>query len=150
VSENSIEAFRLPPESADASAAPASAVPAEQRSQRTRKRGRERIPRQQQAFIRGPLPLPWFECVFKIPGSTVLRLALALFYQSGLEGSATIRLTQKLMDRFHIAPRSASRTLERMQAAGLVRVQHKPGRCHAIEILRVQTQSVDRDSPNLS
>jgi len=142
-----LEAFRLRLE-----APPTSAVGHVSTASSTRTSGRSggRIPRQQQSFIRGPLPLPWLECVFEIPGPTALRLALALFYQSGLEGSATVRLTHKLMGRFRIAPRSATRTLERMQAAGLVQVHQRPGRCRAVEILKVQTQFEDRNSPNLS
>ena len=101
----------------------------------TWKRGRKRIPRQLGAFIRGPIPLAWLDGVLKLPGRVPLVVALALAYQSGLEGSARVRFTHKLMGRFGVAPRSASRILELMQAAGLVRIHRPPGRCREVEII---------------
>ena len=123
---NGIEAFRIQP-GADAGGV----VGSSPRS----KRGGKRIPRQLGAFIRGPIPLAWLDGVFSLPGRVPLVVALALVYQSGLEGSSTVRFTHKLMNRFGVAPRSASRTLERLQAAGLVRIHRPPGCCREVEIL---------------
>ena len=120
---NGIEVFRLQPGSG--------AVV----SGRNPKRSRKRVPRQLGAFIRGPIPLAWLDGVLRLPGRSPVVVALALAYQSGLEGSVRVRFTPKLMGRFGVAPRSASRTLERMQAAGLVRIHRPPGRCREVEIL---------------
>lgn len=125
---NGLEAFRLQPGSVAVSAGVVTSKP-------TSQRGRKRIPRQQGAFIRGPIPLAWLDGVLSLPGRIPLVVALALVYQSGLEGSATVRFTHKLMNRFAIAPRSASRALELLQAAGLVRIHRPPGCCREIEIL---------------
>ncbi len=91
--------------------------------------------------------MEWLDGVLVLPGPTVLRVALALLYQSGLERSSTVRFTRKLMDRFHVDRQSASRSLKRMQAAGVLRVHHKPGRCREIEILM---RNVDRSIDSIN
>lgn len=130
---NEIEAFRLQP----GSGAVASGVVG---SSPTSKRGRKRIPRQLGAFIRGPIPLAWLDGVLKLPGRVPLVVALALMYQSGLEGAGKVRFTHKLMRRFGVAPRSASRSLELLQAAGLVKIYRPPGRCREVEILNTNSE----------
>lgn len=137
--ENELEAFRLPlgsplvahPASAFSATKPASTA----RSWGTSKQRRERTPKQQGAFIKGPIPLVWLDGVLTLPGPTALRVALALCYQSGLEGSSKVRFTHKLLKRFRVDPRSATRTFEKMQAEGLVRVHHRPGCCREVEML---------------
>ena len=128
--ESEFEAFRLLPGSVALATAVVESSP---RS----KRDRNRIPRQTGAFIRGPIPLAWLEVVLRLPGRAPLAVALALVYQSGLEGATTVRFTHKLMQRFRVAPRSASRTLERLQAEGLVRIHRPPGSCREVEILNM-------------
>lgn len=118
---NELDAFRLPVDS----------LP----MRRKERNSRQPVARQQGAFIRGPISLAWLEGVLSLPGRGPLVMALALMYQSGLEGSARVRFTHKLMGRFGVAPRSASRILELMQAAGLVRIHRPPGRCREVEIV---------------
>ena len=118
---NELDAFRLPSDS----------MPL----RRKERNPRQTVARQQGAFIRGPIPLAWLDGVLSLPGRVPLVVALALVYQSGLEGSGTVRFTTKLMKRFGVAPRSASRTLERLQAVGLVRIHRPPGCCREVEIL---------------
>lgn len=125
---NEIEAFRLPPESVAVAGGLVDSTQA-------LKRGRKRIPRQVGPFIRGPIPLNWLDGVLSLPGRVPLVVALALVYQSGLEGSATVRFTRKLRNRFGLAARSVSRTLEKMESMGLVRIHRPPGRCREVEIL---------------
>lgn len=138
--ENGFEAFRIPPESSlIAYSQSASDQDAAGGARRTSKRGRLRPPRQQGAFIRGPIPLAWLDGALKLPGPTALRVALALHYQSGIEKSSKVRFTQKLMRLFRVCPRSASRSLNLMQAGGLLRVYHQSGRCREVELL---TQNV--------
>ncbi len=93
--------------------------------------------RQSGLFLRGPIPLAWLHPVLAIRGRTPLALALALRFQSGLEKSATVRLTGKLRKRFHISRRSTSRALEQLERLGLVKVERHPGRCPVIEIVEV-------------
>jgi hypothetical protein len=94
-------------------------------------------------FIRGPIPLAWLDGVLKLPGRFPLMVAPALAYQSGLEGSARVRFNNKLTGRFDVAPGSASRILELMQIAGLMRIHRPPGRCREVEILPANGDTLD-------
>lgn len=97
----------------------------------TPKRRRQRGP-----FIRGPLPLDWFAPVLAMQSPGPLRVALALFYQSGLERTSTVRVTSKLRKLFNLSHGSARRALEQLEAAELVIVDRHPGRCHVVTICR--------------
>jgi hypothetical protein len=91
--------------------------------------------RQSGWFVRGPIPLAWLDPVLSMHSRTPLALAVALWFQSGLERSNTVRLTHKLRQRFRLPARSIPRALKDMETAGLVRVVRQPGRCHMVEIL---------------
>ena len=139
-----LEAFRLPSGSSPeiCSSTTATIQGSSARSKATSKKQQNRIPRQQGLFIKGPIPLAWLNGVLRIDGAVVLRVALALCFQSGIDRRPTVRFTHKLMERFMINPRSATRALEQMEASGLVRVHHRPGCCRDVEILKVQTNSI--------
>ena len=119
---NELDAFRLPVDSRPI--------------RRKEKHSRQPIPRQQGAFIRGPIPLVWLDGVLSLPGRGPLVVALALVYQSGLERSPLVRVTRKLLERFGIPPRTSHDALAKLEAAGLVVVTKRPGRCREVEILR--------------
>ena len=87
------------------------------------------------AFIRGPIPLAWLDGVLNLPGRGPLVVALALMYQSGLEHSPSVRVTHKLLKRFRIPPRTSHDVLAKLEAAGLLAVTKRPGRCREVEIL---------------
>ena len=103
--------------------------------QPNRRRSQQPIKRQQGAFIRGPIPLAWLDIVLGIPGRSPLVVALALVYQSGLERTGTVRFTRKLMARFGIPLRTCHDVLAKMEAAGLVAVTKRAGRCREVKIL---------------
>jgi hypothetical protein len=119
---NELDAFRLP----------VGSVPMRRRG----KNSRQPIPRQRGAFIRGPIPLAWLDGALNLPGRGPLVVALALMYQSGLERSPSVRVTHKLLQRFGIPPRTSHDALAKLEAAGLVVVTKRPGRCREVEILR--------------
>lgn len=118
---NELDAFRLPADS----------VPL----RRKERSSRQTVARQQGAFIRGPIPLLWLDGVLRLPGRGPLVVALALLYQSGLEGSPSVRVTHKLLQRFGIPQRTSHDVLAKLEAAGLVVVTKPPGRCRVVEIL---------------
>ena len=99
--------------------------------------------RQRGAFIRGPIMLAWLDGVLSLPGRMPLVVALALAYQSGLEGSGTVRFTRKLMARFGIPLRTCHDVLAKMEAAGLVAVTKRAGRCREVKILNAISDCVD-------
>ena len=139
-----LEVFRLPSGSSPeiCSSTPATIQGLSARSRASSQKRQHRIPRQQGLFIKGPIPLAWLDGVLKIPGAAVLKTALALWFRSGLEKTSTIRFTSKMMRRFMISPKSATRALEQMQASGLVRVHHRPGCCRDVEILNVKAELI--------
>ncbi len=116
-----LDAFRLPVDS----------VPV----RRKERNSRQPVARQQGAFIRGPISLAWLEGVLSLPGRGPLVMALALMYQSGLEHSPSVRVTHKLLKRFRIPPRTSHDVLAKLEAAGLLAVTKRPGRCREVEIL---------------
>lgn len=119
---NELDAFRLPVDSAPV--------------RRKERNSRQPVARQQGAFIRGPIPLAWLDGVLRLPGRGPLVVALALMYQSGLERSPSVRVTHKLLKRFGIPPRTSHDVLAKLEAAGLVTVTKRPGRCREVKILR--------------
>ena len=82
--------------------------------------------------------MSWLTPVLTMRGRGPLAVALALYHQAGLERSDTVRMTEKLRERFHVNKRTASRALARMESAGLIQVIRRPGCCHVVEILRHQ------------
>ena len=122
-SENELDAFRLPNGTPPAT--------------HTRASNRRTQPRQTGGFIRGPIPLAWLEPALMMPGRSPVVVALALAYQSGLERSARVRITRKLLKRFHIAPRTCHDALNKLEAAGVIRIHKLPGRCREVEILNL-------------
>jgi len=124
-----LESFRLP--SVD--------VPPYQRT----KTGRRAASRQRGAFIRGPILLAWLDGVLRLPGRMPLVVALALAYQTGLEGSGNVRFTRKLMTRFGIPLRTCHDVLAKMEAAGLVAVTKRAGRCREVKILDANSDCRD-------
>ncbi len=116
-----LDAFRLPVDS----------VPV----RRKERNSRQPVARQQGAFIRGPISLAWLDGVLSLPGRGPLVVALALMYQSGLERSPSVRVTHKLLKRFGIPPRTSHDALAKLEAAGLVVITKRPGRCREVEIL---------------
>ena len=91
--------------------------------------------RQRGAFIRGPIILAWLQQAAALPGSSPLRLALALAFQAGLQRSKNdIRLTKKLLSVFNLKKRTAYDALNRLEAAGLVAVRRPPGQCRVVNI----------------
>lgn len=101
---------------------------------------KNRTPRQTGPFVKGPIPLAWLNEVLRMGGRTPLALALALFYQQGLEKSGPIRITSKLRNRFYLESRAVGRTLPKFEEAGLVRVERPPGRCVVVQLILNQPE----------
>ena len=78
-------------------------------------------------FIRGPLPLDWFEKAGMLPGRA-LCVALVLWYQAGLNKSNVVNLSSKILKGFGVDRYAKSRGLRNLENAGLVSVKRFPGR----------------------
>lgn len=92
-------------------------------------------------FIRGPLPLVWFQRVAHLSGRGPLVVALALWYRAGLEKkTADLKLGRKLWSEFGLRRQTAADALKALETAGLIRVTRRPGRSPLVSILDVATQ----------
>jgi DNA-binding transcriptional ArsR family regulator len=87
-------------------------------------------------FINGKLPLDWLARVFALKSLSAVGVARALFYKRGLEGSnRDLPLTNVCLKHFGVSRAAKSRALSKLEAAGLVRVERKPGRSPRVTLL---------------
>lgn len=85
-------------------------------------------------FIRGPLPLKWFERAGQLPGKA-LCVAIVLWYQAGLCKSRVVKLSSKTLLGFGVDRHAKARGLAALEKTGLVRVERLPGRNPIVTIL---------------
>ena len=86
------------------------------------------------AFIKGPLPLLWMQRAAHLPGKA-LHVALALWYLSGLQKCRTIRLATKSLAVMGVSRDAKYDALSRLEEAGLVSVDQRPGRAPVVTLL---------------
>ncbi len=86
-------------------------------------------------FIRGPIPMVWVSAAAALPGKA-LNVALALLWLDGMQKIGTIKVTKKALELFNISADAYRDGLCRLRAVGLVKVQDRPGRRAAVEIIR--------------
>ncbi len=89
-------------------------------------------------FIKGPLPMPWFERAAKLPGKA-LHIALALWRVSGLCRSATFSFKRNAAKAFGVSPDATYDALARLEQAGLVRVTRHRGRSPLVTIIEANS-----------
>jgi hypothetical protein len=83
--------------------------------------------RQGEKFLKGPIPWPWLQPAFRLPGKA-LHVALLLWREAGCRRSRTVplRLAGELPEGLN--RQSARRGLRQLVGAGLVTVRQRPGR----------------------
>ena len=86
-------------------------------------------------FIKGPLPLDWFDVATALPGKT-LHVALAIWFQVGLERSPTVKLSQKRLARFSVSRDAKYDALKRLADAGLIEVKQSAGQSPTITVIQ--------------
>lgn len=88
-------------------------------------------------FLRGPIPMKWLSAASKASGrGSGLKVALALWYLSGLNGqSHTVKLQTAALRFLGVDRHAAYRGLKVLEDAGLVRVQRHPGRTPVVTLL---------------
>jgi hypothetical protein len=85
----------------------------------------------EELFLKGPIPLRWLQTAQKLDGQC-LAVGIALWYLHGLKKRKTVALGNGV---FHITRQAKSRCLRKMEAAGLVKVDQKPGAYPVVTIL---------------
>lgn len=93
-----------------------------------------RVGRQTRPFIKGPIDESWCDAAFKVAGGVGLLLGLKLWRLQGMAGG---RLTKVNFSKVapDIPQRSKWRSLEKLEAAGLIRRHHHPGKRSEVEII---------------
>jgi hypothetical protein len=85
-------------------------------------------------FLKGPIPGAWLTLAARLPGRA-LHVALALWYLAGLKKTREVKPTGNTWERFGVSPDAAYRGLRALEAAGLVWVDRRRGRCPLVKIL---------------
>lgn len=101
-------------------------------------KSKPKLPRHRtgEKFLKGPIPLKWLTLAATLPGKA-LHLAVALWFQAGVEGSATIRLNLSRLQDFGVERSAGSRALEILSSRRLVTVTRRPGCAPIVTILEV-------------
>ena len=101
-------------------------------------------------FVKGPIPGSWLEQAAKLPGKS-LHVAMVLWTLAGINGCRQIRLERKVLGRFNVERWAARKGLARLQAAGLVQVDRKPGRSPIVKLLDYKPNKPRKETlPNRS
>jgi hypothetical protein len=85
-------------------------------------------------FLRGPIPLFWLTPATRLSGKA-LALALALWFQSGRKNSREVKLSSRILERFHVNRKALYRGLKALEAVGLVSVAKRRGKNPTVTIL---------------
>ena len=85
-------------------------------------------------FLRGPVPLEWLGKAAALPGKT-LNVAIALWWRHGMAKGKPFKLTQQALKYLHVERDAASSGLVRLERAGLIRVERRPGQRPIISIV---------------
>jgi hypothetical protein len=89
-------------------------------------------------FIKGPIPLRWLARA-SAAGGSALEVGLEIWFWAGLKRSNRIAIS---LSRLRVSPTlsrsAASRGLQKLESAGLVRAQRLPGRKPIVELLKIR------------
>lgn len=86
-------------------------------------------------FLKGPIPLDWLGRAAGLRGKSPVVVALALWFQAGVDKRRTVSLTGSLLGRFGSKRHSGYRGLVKLEQAGLVSVDRRPGRSPVVTLL---------------
>lgn len=89
-------------------------------------------------FLCGPIPMAWLDEARRQRGKAI-HVAIELWHWSGVRKSKTVRLNLSRMIRFGVTRPTASRALQDLESAGLVKVERLPGRAPLVTILDVSS-----------
>ena len=85
-------------------------------------------------FLRGPIPLEWLGEAAKLPGKTI-NVAIALWWLYGMAKGKPFKPTRLALKIFCVERDAASAGLTRLEQAGLIQVERKPGQRPIVSIL---------------
>jgi hypothetical protein len=95
--------------------------------------------------LRGPIPWAWLDRAGRLPGKALF-VALWVWREAGCNKNRTIRFRLAGAPALGMHADTAKRGLQALTRAGLVTVQHRPGR--ALEVTLCEgPQSAERPTP---
>jgi hypothetical protein len=90
-------------------------------------------------YLKGPIPLAWLEPACKLGGGKVLATALAVWFQAGLrDAKKDLKVPSDILADFGVDRAAKKRSLEKLEAAGLIAVEKKENKEPLITILTRQ------------
>lgn len=97
-----------------------------------------KLPRHKQGekFLKGPIPYIWLTKAGILPGKA-LHVAIALWFQAGIIGKPTVKLSPKIMQELGVERRTGYRALKSLENAGLVSVERHVGRTPIVTLLDI-------------
>jgi hypothetical protein len=84
-------------------------------------------------FLRGPIPLEWLARAAALPGKT-FNVAIALWWHYGMAKDQPFKLTRRALKYLNVERDAAGMALTRLEQAGLIQVDRKPGRRPTVTI----------------
>jgi len=85
-------------------------------------------------FLRGPIPLAWLGSAASLPGKA-LNVGMALWWLHGMAKGKPFKLTQKALQTLNVERDAASAALVRLEQAGLIQVERKPGQRPTVSMI---------------
>ena len=89
---------------------------------------------QRERFLRGPIPLEWLGVAASLPGKTI-NVALALWWRRGMAQGKPFKLTRAALTALNVERDAERKGIARLEQAGLIHVERKPGQRPLISIL---------------
>ena len=91
--------------------------------------------RQGQKFLKGPIPWTWLACACRLRGKAAIVVALILWQEAGCRKSSTVTFRNCQARELRMKRQATRRGLKALEAAKLIAVQRKPGRCLEVTLL---------------
>lgn len=91
-------------------------------------------PKTGERFLKGPIPWSWLCAAFSLPGRAGA-IGVALWFRSGLARNGTVRFSHRDVAKLGVSRYAARRGLQKLEGAGLVGVQRRPGHAPTVTIL---------------
>lgn len=77
-------------------------------------------------FLRGPISMDWLDAARALPGRAI-HVGIEIWHWRYVKKSMSVKINLSRMGRFGVTRPTASRGLQALESAGLVRVERGPG-----------------------
>jgi len=94
-------------------------------------------PKKRERFLKGPISMPWLYKVMALGGKAI-HVSIEICHWAGIKDSDEIKLSVSRLRTAQISRYACYRALKRLEGAGLIIVNRKPGRSPIIKILNYE------------